>query len=300
MKDNEFIMQDDTLLINDLQYYTERSRLRSARRKKRAQHTDFDKKLLSLHREEKSIYSQLRVPNWKELKPPIQNGWKRSFVLREEIKRSKQALFFQKILDKINTTEYSWRKDFKKKKKQRGKKVYITRDQSLRELEAREFFSKKFTDEERFYFYETMKHPRWSKRPETFYVFCEPWRFTLKIQSRMITHVRIQDADLKSKSQEIDSYIKRNNLRPKINKLLHGCAKRWIPEKIKYRNPLKNIPLYITLNEHWPLPESNIKQLPNPRITPGGFFCNLFLVVTFFLLPVFYLCIVYIALCLPL
>jgi len=266
--------KDDDILVDELLKY---SRLRTNRRRKRAQYKDFDKKLLRLHREEKTINTQIRNLGWEELKPPIQNGWKRSFILRDDVRRSQQSLFFQRILDKINTTEYSWRKDFKKKVRRYGKKVYVTREQNLRELPANEFFSGKFIDTERLYFYEVIKHPQWSKKPEVFYVFCESWRFTLKVQPRMITHIRIHDTSLKSKSQEISSYLARNNLYPRLLKILHGYDPwGWKAQKTeKYINPIKNTPLHTILNEHWIESKWNDNQ-HNPRITPRVFSYNLF------------------------
>src|SRR5438309_7971971 len=92
-------------------------RLRTARHKKRMQHEDRDKQLLALDREEDELYKQQRNLGWIELHPPVVRGWKRYFVLREDVAKAKQAAFFESILSKINTTEYSYRKDFKVKKR---------------------------------------------------------------------------------------------------------------------------------------------------------------------------------------
>src|SRR4029078_1937661 len=87
-------------------------RLRTARQKKRMQYKDFDKQLIQLYQEERELYWQIRELGCVPLIPPFQRGWKRSFVLRDDVARSPQAKFFQNILDKINTRDWSYRKDF--------------------------------------------------------------------------------------------------------------------------------------------------------------------------------------------
>lgn len=82
-------------------------RLKSLRRKVRLKHLEFDKKLIKLYHEERAISRQIWNLGYEELKPPVQRGWKRYFVLREDTIRSKDAKFFQSILDKINTVQYS-------------------------------------------------------------------------------------------------------------------------------------------------------------------------------------------------
>jgi hypothetical protein len=40
------------------------------------------------------------------LEPPVQRGWKRTFVLRADVASSAKAVFYQGILDKINRVDY--------------------------------------------------------------------------------------------------------------------------------------------------------------------------------------------------
>src|SRR5690349_6246627 len=77
-------------------------RLRTVRQKKRMQYEDFDKKLLKLDKEETRLCKQKQVIIWEPLKPPVQRGWNRFFVLREDVATSKHAAFFENILKKIN------------------------------------------------------------------------------------------------------------------------------------------------------------------------------------------------------
>ncbi len=251
----------------ELENYIHSSRIRSVRRRKRAQRDDYDKNLLKLYIEHKAITKDIYSLGWEELKPPIQNGWMRSFILRDDVKRTKLGIFYQKILDKINTTEYSWRKDFKKKRRQHGRKVYVLREQALRRPDEKEFFSNKFTDAERTCFHEALTHPTWSKMPVKVYIFTEAWRFVLKISPRMITKVRILDVNLKRKESELSNYINRHNLWPHINKLRYGDSHRY-QWHLDYTSPFKNKPFHSIVEEYWPIVETT----SNPRMDPEGFF----------------------------
>jgi hypothetical protein len=109
--------------------YVQFSRIRSKRRRKRMQILDFDKRLIRLDKEETAICAQIRNLGWTELKPPFQRGFIRFFILRDDVRRTKEAPFFEKLLEKINTLQWSYRRDFKRKRKRFGKKVYAIREQ---------------------------------------------------------------------------------------------------------------------------------------------------------------------------
>jgi hypothetical protein len=97
-------------------------KLKTSRQKKRDVKTAGEKKLLRLHKERKQIWQQQRNLGYVDVHPPIVKGWKRFFVLREDVVRCKDALFYQNILDKINKTEYCNRKDFKRKPRYSSKR----------------------------------------------------------------------------------------------------------------------------------------------------------------------------------
>jgi hypothetical protein len=236
------------------------------------QRHDHDKKLIQLHKEEMTIWKEIRNLGWTELKPPVQRGFIRYFILRDDVTSSKHAPFFQKILEKINSTLWSSKKDFKKKRRKFGKKIYVVREQNLRDVSEKDLFSNKFTEHERAYFYEALTHPNWSKQPVKIYRFNEPWRFVLRIQPNMITKVRVKSVNLEIRSAEIKSFLDVNNRRFRLSKLLHG-NNRWKYEckpKGKYKNQLQNKSFSDILNEC--IPET--KQLTSIQTLgdPGVFF----------------------------
>lgn len=205
-------------------------RLRTARQRKRMQYKDFDKQLIQLHKKENELYRQHRNLGWEPLLPPVQKGWIRHFVLRDDVAKSRYGEFFEAILKKINTYEYDWKKDFKRKKRKRGRKIYVVKPQYLLRPYEYQFQRIEFTEIERQFFTEVWEMD--SKR-QLFkrYEFTEPWRFVLRIRANMIDRIRIKDALLESEIRVLINYLERNDLRGKQTKLLYGNWKRWSTNK---------------------------------------------------------------------
>lgn len=250
--------------MEELKYYLQSSRIRSLRNKKRMQRASFDKTLIRLHKEEKVIQKARRNLGWTELKPPVQRGFVRFFVLREDVKRTRQASFFEEILKKINTSQWSYRRDFKRKRRKFGKKVYVVREQSLRDVGGTEFFGKNFNELERLCFYETLIQPKWSRTPIKVYRFIESWRFVLRVEPNMITQVRTKDLDLEKREAEINKYFTYEG-RQRLWKLLDGSVRwRWDVQKKKYEDPLRDKSFADILDEYMPEPQS-MQLVRNPR-----------------------------------
>jgi len=230
-------------------------RLRSARQKRRSQKEDFEKQLIQLHNQRIQLQAdKARLP-WIPLAEPYQKGWKRSFVLREDVWQSKQADFYQTLLDKINTTQYSKDKGFKVKKRKRRKRVYEVKKQSLREFSEWDWsYGKlKLTETEKMLFY---RQETWSAQSRCFiiqYVFIEPWRFVLQVRPHMITHMKMIDADLEARIQQLENYIENKHLNYKIFKITNGRSRHsWKKEfeiKPQYHHPFRNMSLHSILEE---------------------------------------------------
>jgi hypothetical protein len=203
-------------------------RLRTARQKKRMQYEDFDKHLIQLHKTQLMLRNKKRNLGWEPLVPPVQKGWKRLFVLREDVARSKHADFFQEILNKINTYDWSHRKDFMIKRRRFGRKIYVVKGQRVLEPKEHHFRKLSFSEKEQQLFHEEYRTERWSKKPVKRYVFVEPWRFVLRIRPNMIDKVRIKDAELESQITQLDNFLEKNDWEKRMHRLLFGNYKyKW-------------------------------------------------------------------------
>jgi hypothetical protein len=212
----------DTKLIKTFGEDILQYRLRTARQKKRMQYKDFDKQLIQLDKKRAALWERKCNLGWEPLLPPVQKGWKRSFVLRDDVARSKSAAFYQAILDKINTNDWSYRKDFLVKRRKFGRKRYVVKEQRLLEPREYHFLKLDFTESEQRLFYPEYRTENWSKTPVKYYVFAEPWRFVLKVKPNMIEKIRIKDAILESDITKLDNYIKTNSLEKRIGKIKRG------------------------------------------------------------------------------
>jgi hypothetical protein len=227
-------------------------RLRTARQKKRAQYKDFEKYLLKLHRDEDALDLKKHALGYRPLIPPVQKGWIRSFVLRDDVAESKYAPFFQAILYKINTRQWSPRKDFRIRKRKKGRKIYVVKEQFLDSPYTYKFRRMGFSETEKRYFDEILCY-RYSRRlPDMKHVFNEPWRFVLKVQPNMIDQERIVDPELESAIASLRNYLDRNAYKGKQLHLLYG-RHRWRYRREGYRydeaHPFKNMPVYRIIDE---------------------------------------------------
>lgn len=223
------------------EFYASCSRLKSERTKKRLQHKDLEKQLIQLYKKLRHLREEQRNLGYTDLVPPFQRGWKRFFVLRDDVSRLENAFFFQGLLDKINTTQFSNRKNFKVKRKQKGKKVYVEREQSFPVIELYQLRTIKLTEKEQLYFNKEERYN--SKYWRTVLVFTEPWRFELKIAPNMITQVKVIDPVLIQEEQKIENYLERNGLNYKMWKIISGHVNNnsdWKGhEKMKYKSLFK-------------------------------------------------------------
>ena len=132
------------------------SRLRNLRSRKRIAQEDHEKFLRECIKRQKVLFKQRRELPLVPLEKPYQKGYVRFFVLREDVRQGKQADFFATLLEKINTYQYADTRKFQKKKKRRGKRVYIARKQELYAFSQWEWERAlergKFTQKERAYF----------------------------------------------------------------------------------------------------------------------------------------------------
>jgi hypothetical protein len=233
----------DTKIINEFGQEILCYKLKTARQKKRALKKSKEKQLIQVDRKQTALYKIQRNIPYIDLEVPYQKGWKRFFILREDVARSNKAVFYQNILEKINTTIVSNRKDFKKKKNVKGKRIDIVTAQFTKPLTQVEFIKLRFTDKETAYFSWELVKEKHTNRYVKMLVFNEPWRYTLKTIPNIITQAKMIDEQLESEISEINNFIEKQYLQHKINKARSITTNyRWKKlEKPKYTFKKKNV-----------------------------------------------------------
>ena len=228
------------------------SRLRNLRSRKRIVREDHEKFLRECIKRQKVLFKQRRELPLVPLEKPYQKGYVRFFVLREDVRQGKQAEFFATLLEKINTYQYADTRKFQKKKKRRGKRVYIARKQELYTFSQweweRALEKGKFTQKERAYFAKIECFNRQKDRFEIHYEFTEAWRFELRVKPNMITHYRPVDIAIERELAELDKIIDDYKNWGIIHSKIYGRSyswrqyqKRYMPKEKYKRTPLKEI-----------------------------------------------------------
>lgn len=237
----------------EIEHYMAASRIRTCRRRKRDALKQHDKQLLQYNRKKKELWQAWNQRGYTELDPPVMKGYKRYFVLREDVARSRDGEFFQELLKKINTYDYSHRKDFKVKKRRRGRKVHVLREQQLLQPAEYHFKKMKLTSKEINCFEERVRYCKNGIDQIKYFVVKEPWRFVLQVRPNMITKQRVTAPELRSEMDQLDNFLKQNQLEHKIWSLTRSqqsSQRRWLPEcKVKYR--FKQYTLRQLLQEEW-------------------------------------------------
>lgn len=243
----------DNSIQTEIENYIIASRIRTTRRRIRDARKQFEKQLLQLHREERKLWETWGNRGYIPLEPPVMKGYKRFFVLRDDVARSKHADFYQELLNKINTFDYSHRKDFKVKKRSRGRKKLVVKEQHLAKPDLSQFIKLKLTAKQADCFEERLFFHKQSLVPERRMVIKEPWRFVLRVRPNMITKTRAVLPAVESEIQQMKNYIDRHHWEHQITKLRHGHVYRWSgwlsEEKGKYK--FKHKTLQQILQEEW-------------------------------------------------
>ena len=224
-------------------------RIKLARQKKRLVKQDFDKRLIGLSKTRERLWQQQRDLPMVPLAHPYQRGWKRLFVLRDDIRRGPKADFYEALLQKINTVQYHHDRAFKFKKRRKARYGYKVKKQELREIDSYDwdYNRLKLSEEERTYFTRVEYLHATYRRLEIKYVITDPWRFVLRVMPHVVTVVKLHDEVLQQEIDEIDSYIDHHFYGPRVHRLTNGRRRyRWKNEyeHPKYINTLRNIPKY--------------------------------------------------------
>lgn len=227
--------------------YDWRCRIKSARRKRRLVKTDRDKQLIQLDKRKSELWKQRKELPLIELERPYQRGWKRFFVLREDMKRDSRVEFYEELLGKINTVEYHHDKSFKRRKRRKARYGYVAKQQQLREFHqySWEVNRMKLTEQEKCCFTRVETFDVKSRRIALKYVFAEPWRYVLKIVPHMVTHQKPVNSEIECELARIENHIDNYYLYYRIRRLTCGRSSRknrFYEPHLKYINKIKNIP----------------------------------------------------------
>jgi hypothetical protein len=179
-----------------------------------------DKKLIRLRKRLHELWAMERALPLIELDEPIQRGFQRSYTLRDDIARRRDANDFKRILAVINTTVYCDKIDFKVKKYYNKQTTDIPQGlKYIPELKIDDygwpahFKTKWFT-------YQVRTHvTKYGSYQVKGYWFNYDYFFVHKIEPYFVTHRRDVDPNIAKELTEIKQYMQQNNGWERLNHL---------------------------------------------------------------------------------
>ena len=188
------------------------------RRGKRLEKKSTEKKLLALWRKQSRLYEARRNYNKIELEKPERRGYKRFFVLRDDIARGKEAEFFKGLLKLVQNTYLSRDKKFLRKDYKTKKKVPI--EQSIRSVGHKEFNKLNLSAKQKSFFKQVWKTDYRGMNGAFYYEFEKDWMFVMKIEPHYITYKIEIDPKIESEIARLRNHIDSQNLLPQISKIM--------------------------------------------------------------------------------
>ncbi len=187
-----------------------------------------DKKLIRLRKRMNELYKAERALPYIKLDKPIQRGFKKSFVMRDDITRRKDARDLSRILGIVNETVYCKNPEFKSKKYHNNQMEDIPH--AIRHIPANKWDTLELPDHfKKWFTYESrIKYGAYGTSYEIKgYFFKFPWMFEPKVSPNFITHIQEIDPNIKSELSEINRFFDNHNGWPRLGKLQGGNFK-WI------------------------------------------------------------------------
>ncbi|MEN9611898.1 MAG: hypothetical protein RLZZ628_2712 [Bacteroidota bacterium] len=212
------------------------------RRAKRAQYKAFEKQLRALQRHRTRLWKEEYA--YVELEKPLFVGYEKYFALRPDMKTRPDFPILEKLLALINHVLFSKNKNFTRRIPRKTKRAYsekglkaVSINHVIRDLDHATWG--KLSRVEQSYFSRREITEKWGT--DTRYVWNYPWMFVSKVRKKFVTHTCIPNATKMSESDQIENFIERHHLHPKIRKIMDG----WV----QYRDFRRKIALIYQLKE---------------------------------------------------
>jgi hypothetical protein len=193
------------------------------RRAKRATKDAFEKQLRALEKRRKRLRKE--EYSYVELEKPLFVGYEKYFTLRDDMLMRPDFPILEKLLELINNVLFSKHKNFSKRIRRKTKRAYqekglksVPLKHEIHDLQHEKWV--KLSRVEQSYFSPREIKTSWGGTYNV-YDWNYPWMFVPKVRKKWITQVRIPDATKMSESDQIENFVERNYLRPKIAKIVY-------------------------------------------------------------------------------
>jgi hypothetical protein len=186
-----------------------------------------EKLVLRLAREDHRVLQAWHAQPSTPLPEPIQRGWVKSFVLRDDITRREDVRVFRTILAAVNVRVHARNREFKARD---GSKIGV----HPRIIPAREWnqlgWPISVTKHFLYGWWRWRKAGAWA-RPFLGYKLAHPWMLVEHVEPHFVTHRRPDQPEARERLAEIEGAMARLQGWPRVWRM-RGRAGRW-----RQRNP---------------------------------------------------------------
>lgn len=216
------------------------------RRQIRIDKKEEEKSLISLWKKKMKLLEGKRSFNKVELPKPERWGYKRFFILRDDIAKSRDSLFYNQLLVHIQNVILSRDKKFEYKDYKTKKRLPI--HQELKPIDHKDWNKLikdgKLSDKQQACFQQVWKQNKFGKGGSYVFEFTKPWMFVLRTEPYYLTHRTVVNPQLESELRELSNKIDSQNLMPKISKVMG-----WSNGYHEFKNVIQSIILKETIKE---------------------------------------------------
>jgi len=147
-----------------------------------------------------------------ELEKPSRDGWFKTYILRDDIRRSKKARIYQEVLDAVLVEIWGREKKYADKKWQRYFRIWNKRHQrpGIKRLYEKEF-SKLSTNAQKCSI--RRRRPGYKERNTIYVCLLPKYYFQISYRRAYLTKIKIISPQLEQREQEILEILSRPTLR---------------------------------------------------------------------------------------
>ncbi len=195
--------------------------------KKRNKYFFKEKEIIRLKIKDAELHQAIRNQGWVELEKPVHNGYYAEWILRSDIQKREDVMFYQEALDACKDKIWSRNPDFKYKER-KTKKMVVNKPKLL--LINKEKYEKLSPSAKKFFVEDTTKSRKYWKYgySDKFYRCTLTYELVVLVTKAYITHRREHDNVLYQMDAENEKMLyKAANGHPWVGSRNSGFPKWW-------------------------------------------------------------------------
>lgn len=143
------------------------------------------------------------------LPQPVFMGWERYFVVRQDLRRSPDSPYLERLLNLLQNVEPCDQRGVRKQRDwRRGGKLRVVKHQ-LKHIDAGTYWAMTSKMQRYFDLHVFKRRNHWTRRTEleTVFVLRSPWKFTTRVREHWKTHEKVYTVNVDSEEAVIQHHL---------------------------------------------------------------------------------------------